>query len=342
MARYRLWGEYFNSIGLPDELVETYDNYVNSFNTAKYPIIFEFNHLAKLLGKTNAYLASVINSPEKHYRNIVIPKKDNRGYREIQAPYPALLECQKWIYENILLNSNVHRAAHGFKKNRSIITNAQQHVSQKRLLKIDLKDFFPSINIRRVIALFRKIGYPNNVSFYLSKICCYENRLPQGGATSPCLSNITTYPMDVRLDKLARKLHLNYSRYADDLTFSGDNISGKLVDYITTIISECGFTVNTSKTLLIKSSRKKIVTGLSVAGDKLKLPKKYKRKLRQELYFILKYGYLSHVSNQKIKNPHYLESIYGKYIFWKSIEPENSFVLNNHDKIIEMIKYFNS
>lgn len=341
MNRYRLWSQYFRNIGLPDQLVATYENYIDSIDTRKYPIIFEFDHLAKLLGKTNAYLASVINSPEAHYRYILIPKKNKKGNREIYAPYPALLECQQWIYKNILLHSNVHRAVHGFKKKRSIITNAQMHVSKKCILKMDLEGFFPSININRVIALFQKIGYPNNVSFYLSRLCCHENRLPQGAATSPYLSNIIAYPMDVRLDKLARKLNLTYSRYADDLTFSGDDISGRLIDYITTIINESGFAVNTSKTILIGSSNKKIVTGLSVSGDKLRLPKKYKRKLRQELYYILKYGYLSHISNQKIKNPHYLQSIYGKYVFWKSIEPESSFIQNNHNKITAMINYFN-
>lgn len=342
MNKSESWKRQYTGIGLKKRLINAYTHYIDSIDTTKYPIIFEFNHLSKLLGMTPAYLASVINSTENHYRIFSIPKRNKKEVREIQAPYPALLECQKWINRSILSNIPIHSAAHGYISKKSIKTNAKEHLAQKSLLKIDLKNFFPSININRVINVFQRCGYADNVSFYLARICCYDNRLPQGAATSPYLSNVIAFTLDKRLHNMAEKLNLNYTRYADDLSFSGDKITWKAVDYISRIAEDCGFEINTSKTLLISKQNKKIVTGLSVSGDQVKIPKKYKRKLRQELHFIMSYGYLSHISNRKIRNPYYLDSVYGKYTFWKSIEPDNLFIQKYDSRLTEMVNYLRS
>jgi len=342
MNKSESWRRQYTSIGLKKRIINAYTRYIESIDTEKYPIIFEFNHLSKLLGMTPKYLASVINSTEDHYRNFSIPKRNKKELREIQAPYPALLECQKWINRNILSNIPVHSAAHGYVSKKSIKTNAEEHLAQKSLLKIDLKNFFPSININRIMNVFQRCGYADNVSFYLARICCYDNRLPQGAATSSYLSNVIAFTLDKRLHNMAKKLNLNYTRYADDLSFSGDKITWKAVDYISRIVEDCGFEINTNKTLLISRHNKKIVTGLSVSGDQVKIPKKYKRKLRQELHFIMSYGYLSHISNRKIRNPFYLDSIYGKYTFWKSIEPDNKFIQKYDSRLAEVIDYLRS
>ena len=338
MNRSKSLGKQYTSIGLRKRLVTAYTNYIESIG-AEFPIIFEFNHLSKLLGVTTAYLGSVINSTENHYRIFSIPKRNKEELRDIQAPYPALLECQKWINRHILKNIPIHSAANGYVSDRSIKTNAEEHLKQKSLLKIDLKNFFPSININRVINVFQRCGYADNVSFYLARICCYDNRLPQGAATSPYLSNVIAFTLDKRLHNMAKKLNLRYTRYADDLSFSGDMITGKIIDYISRIIEDCGFEINTNKTLLISKQNRKIVTGLSISGDQVKIPKKYKRKLRQELHCIMRYGYLSHISNRKIRNPFYLDSIYGKYTFWKSIEPDNKFIQKYDGRLSEVISY---
>ena len=338
MNRSKSWGRRYTEIGLQKRLINAYTNYIESID-GKYPLIFEFNHLSNLLGVTTRYLASVINSTENHYRIFSIPKRSKKELREIQAPYPALLECQKWINRHILENIPIHSAAHGYVSDKSIKTNAKEHLKQKSLLKMDLKNFFPSINIKRVINVFQRCGYANNVSFYLARICCYDNRLPQGAATSPYLSNVIAFILDKRLHNMAEKLNLNYTRYADDLSFSGDKITGGTIDYISRIIEDCGFEINTDKTLLISKQNRKIVTGLSISGDRVKIPKRYKRKLRQELHYIMRYGYLSHISNRRIRNPFYLDSVYGKYTFWKSIEPDNKFIQQYDSKLSEVIGY---
>lgn len=329
------WEDYFHDIGIHSDLISKYVVYIQKMNASGIPVIFEFDHLAKLLGRQPDYLASVINAAEYHYRTFSIPKRKG-GEREISSPYPALLECQQWILRNILSKIKTHKSAHGFISKRSIVTNAKPHLGAECLLKIDLEDFFPSIDLRCVIRVLQNCGYPNNVAFYLAKICCKNDRLPQGAATSPALSNIIAYGLDSRLSGLAKKFRLKYTRYADDITFSGERISVKTIQIIDEIIREQGFQTNQGKTHLCRSRGKRIVTGLSVANDILRVPREYKRKLKQEVFFILKYGYFSHAHHKRMREPFYLDSIYGKLQFWRSIESDNIFVNETIPRIFRL------
>lgn len=320
------WRDNFENSGLKPELIETYVEYITPIVDNGVPIIFDFNHLCLLLGRTPAYLASVVNSNQNHYREFKMPKRSG-GERTILAPYPALLECQYWIYNNILKTIKIHPAAQGFTFKKSILTNATIHLNQNHFLKIDLQDFFPSIKINRIIALFKSLGYNHRVSFYLASICCYNDELPQGAPTSPIISNIISKALDTRLLAFAKKYDLKYTRYADDLAFSGNNIPAKFIEYISKIIESCGFIVNSKKTFLQQSKGKRILTGISIADKKMLVPKNYKRKLKQEIHYITKHGLLSHMLKRKIKNPHYVLTIIGKLRFWLSVEPENEFVI---------------
>ncbi len=322
------WRTYFENRQVRKETYEQYIAYIEVLLNNNVPIIFNFDHLCLLQGRTNVYLSSVVNSSVNHYREFEI-KKRSGGLRSITAPYPALLEMQYWIYENILKTIPINSSAHGFTHKKSIITNSSIHKGQKELLKLDLKDFFPSIKINRVIYIFKQLGYPNNVAFYLSAICCYDDYLPQGAPTSPILSNIISRKLDNRLIKLAKKFGLKYSRYADDLTFSGDLIPAKFIEYITSIVNNEGFEINETKTRLYKNKGKRIVTGISVAENEIKVPRNYKRKLKLELNFIKKYGLDSHISKKKIRKHNYLFSIAGKVNFWLSVEPKNQYALQS-------------
>lgn len=331
------WSAFFVSKGINESIQTRYIEYIKVLANNDVPIIFDYNHLRFLMGRSSIYFASAVNSPENHYRSFKI-KKRNGGFREILAPYPALLEMQYWIYHNILKKIPVSSYSHGFVRKRSIITNAKIHLNQKELLKLDLKDFFPSININRIIYVFKSLGYSNQVAFYLASLCSYNDFLPQGAPTSPYLSNVIARHLDNRLIGLSKQYKLRYTRYADDLTFSGDSIPAKLIDYISNIVKEEGFTVNSDKTRLYKNGGKRIVTGISVIGSKLQLPKDYKRNLRQELYFIMKYGYESHVKKLKIRKSNYLDVILGKVNFWLSIEPSNQFALDARSQLLEIYK----
>lgn len=133
--------------------------------------------------------------------------------------------------------------------------------------------------------MFHRLGYSTEVSFYLASICCLNECLPQGAPTSPALSNIISIKLDNRMLAFAKKMDLKYTRYADDLAISGEKLPTKFIDYITKIIEDEGFKVNTGKTQLYSGKGKRILTGVSISTDKLKAPKEYKKKLFQVLYY---------------------------------------------------------
>jgi RNA-directed DNA polymerase len=318
------WERYFNDRGLSPQVTAVYSKYVQGLTETNSPIIFEFEHLSKLLGIKQEQLSKIVNSPDSFYRTFQIPKKSG-GHRTIASPYPSLLSCQRWIYANILLKQQVHNSAHGFIPGRSIVTNAKGHLGSKVLLKMDLKNFFPSIPINWVINFFSKLGYASNVAYYLASLCCYENCLGQGSATSPYLSNILLKSFDERLLRLSRSYDLHYSRYADDLTFSGNYIPHLYISLVDKVVTQFGLEVNSTKTRLHTKPGQKIVTGISVSGKKLCLPRSSKRDLKKEIYFINKYGYLSFVNKMRINDPFYFDSLFGKLQFLLQIEPDSDF-----------------
>jgi len=218
-------------------------------------------------------------------------------------------------------------------KKRSVVDNARSHLGKKCLLKMDIKDFFPSITLRRVITIFLILGYPHKISYILAKVCCKNGCLPQGSPTSPCISNIVAKRLDKRLCSISLKYNSTYTRYADDLAFSGDYIPHRFIGFIEEILSGAGFSANTKKTKLIIDKGKKIVTGISISNNKLTIPRKTKRYLRKEAYFILRNGLHFHSERVNYRDPIYLERLIGKYSFWHYVEPENNYVSETINKL---------
>lgn len=264
----------------------------------------------------------MVNRPIGFYREIEIPKRSG-GIRTLSIPSPSLLEVQRVVNAHILKALPIHPDAHGFVKGRSIVTNASQHLGQKTLLKIDLKDFFPSVSVRRVISVFRYLGYAPNVSYYLASLCTLRGCLPQGSAASPSLSNAVARKLDLRLEGLAKRFELKYSRYADDLCFSGENIRPSTIKFIDEIVGSENFIINEKKTALLSGKTRKIVTGIVVNGPKLTLPKKYRRELKNSVHFIKKYGLISHMEKTQSFDLMLIDRLRGKIDFWLQVEPDS-------------------
>jgi RNA-directed DNA polymerase len=302
------------------------------FKDSSFPLIFDLSHLSLLLGINKQVLSNIINSTDNFYRKFKIAKRIG-GEREIASPYPVLKHIQRWILQNILEKIYINECATGFIKKKSILENVNPHLAAPCVLKLDLLNFFPSINLNRVFAIFKRCGYSKKISYFLSKICCLDDSLPQGACTSPYIANIVAKKLDSRLFGLANKFELSYTRYADDLTISGKELPWKIKDYITLIIREEGFFINESKTRLIKGNSKKIVTGISISAKEPKLPRKYKHKLRHEAFVILNMPIEEYKNRVLVLDPVNIERIIGKYQFWFFIEKDNIYVKETLQKL---------
>jgi hypothetical protein len=154
-----------------------------------------------------------------HYHPFAVLKKDGRE-RHILAPSPALKELQRRLLHRYLVSLPVHPAATAFAPGASIARNAQRHAGQAVVATVDLADFFESTSSRRVRAFFVRQSWRGEALAALMRLCVYRNGLPQGAATSPCLSNLVNVDLDAALDALARRSGATYTRYGDDLAFS--------------------------------------------------------------------------------------------------------------------------
>jgi RNA-directed DNA polymerase len=251
-----------------------------------------------------------------HYKTFTIPKKTPGSRRTIRAPLPLLKKAQRWILREILEKLPVHGAAQGFVAGASTLTNAIPHAGSPVVVKIDVKDFFPTITLARVKGMFRSAGFREPVAIALASLCTEPPRdavkvggklyhvatgssvLPQGAPTSPYITNILCRRLDRRLRGWCAKAGWRYTRYADDLTFSwaagGEDPGRGKVEALITRVREVlrgeGFTVNEEKTLVMRRGRKQRVTGLVVnalsqGGEaKPRAPREFRRKLRAALH----------------------------------------------------------
>jgi RNA-directed DNA polymerase len=243
-----------------------------------------------------------------HYQRFEIPKKTG-GTRRISAPMPRLKRLQRWILDHILDRVTLHDAAHGFRKQRSIVSNARPHVGAGVVLNLDLKDFFPTLEYKRIRGMFRGLGYGeaaatifalltsepevdvvelDGQTFYVAS---GARRLPQGAPTSPAITNIVCRRMDARLAGAAHKLGFSYTRYADDLTFSGPATAdaGAMLDRIRFIAAAEGFVEHPKKTRVLRRGRRQEVTGV-VVNQQLGVDRDTLRKFRALLFQIGKDG----------------------------------------------------
>jgi RNA-directed DNA polymerase len=252
-----------------------------------------------------------------HYVRHVAKKRDG-GDRVILAPKTELKGLQRKVLHDLLIHVPVSRMVHGFVHGRSIVTNAQQHVGKQVVLKLDIKDFFPSITYPRVRGLFITLGYSFPVASTLALLCTEYDReifekdgkryyisvgprhLVQGAPTSPMLANLVAWRMDRRLSGLAAKYGFTYTRYADDLTFSGENVAivQQLRIVANHVIDAERFTVNTKKTRVSKRATRQIVTGL-VVNEKVALTRKQRHQLRAIFHNVARDGIAAQSRQQK-------------------------------------------
>ena len=290
-----------------------YDEFLLSFNLLKTNDI-------KKVKKTLYYLS---NNLDANYISFEIPKK-NRCYRTIYEPSNLLKTVQRNILKNILEEKPLSKYATAYQKGMSLVDNAKVHINKRIILKLDIKDFFPSINFNMVYnTCFNDKLYPKELGILLTNICMYNNELPQGTPTAAYISNLILRDFDEEVGKYCDNLNISYTRYSDDLTFSGDFNSNDLIVIVRNLLKKYHFKLNYDKIRVINSSKRQLVTGI-VVNEKLSIKKEIKKKIRQEMYYIKKYGLDNHLKYLNITNKNkYFNTLIGKINFVLQVECDN-------------------
>lgn len=237
-------------------------------------------------------------SPERplgadHYRYKLQPKRTG-GLRLLEIPKVDLKRVQRAIHTGLLQHVPMHEAAHGFVAQRSVATHAAAHAGQAVVIKFDLQDFFGGIRAAQVAAVWHTLGYPPGVARCLATLCTHRTaqmvverlregsggldwlgakrlraaHLPQGAPTSPTLANLCAFGLDLRLDGLAWAFGATYTRYADDLVFSGPEALRQqfraLQAWVAAIATDEGFALHPDKTRCLPQHRQQRITGVVV------------------------------------------------------------------------------
>ena len=280
-------------------------------------------------------------STVSHYVRFEVPKRSG-GTRQLAAPQPHLAAAQQWVLANILSRVPPHGAAHGFVPGRSTVTNAAPHVGRAVVVGADLTDFFPTVTFARVRGVFRQLGYSPAVATVLALLCTesprrtvtYANRpfhvatgpraLPQGACTSPALSNLAARRLDSRLSGIGRKLGFAYTRYADDLTFSGGAEQLAKVGYLLArlrhIAQDEGFAVNEKKTRVLRQSASQQVTGV-VVNQRPGVPRDVVRRLRAILHRAQFEGL---PAQNRENHPHFEAWVRGMVAYVQMVNPDQA------------------
>jgi len=262
-----------------------------------------------------------------------LPKRNiNRGVRtvweaagEFNNIYKAVARRLTLFFEQAI-DGFPHPKCIGYVRGKNIRDNASFHVGSTRLLKADIKDFFPSISQARLTGLFVSLGVAPTVAQELAQFLCIDERLPLGLPSSPILANAVCHQMDIDLDRLGEATGSVYSRYSDDLSFSSRDKVPDPND-VASIVRRHGFEIASEKTRSLKRGQNFYVTGLSVSEkESPHAPKRKKRELRQELYYAKKFGLTDHISHLGIDWPdeqqRYINHLDGRVKYIAFHEPQ--------------------
>lgn len=283
----------------------------------------ELSSIEKDLGYPAKTLYGLSNNLEKHYHTVFIPKSDGTK-RKLSVPDLILKKVQKSIADNILSYYRISKYATAYKVGSSVQKNARLHVNKKKILKLDIEGFFDNITYSRVKDIvFYKEKYSEPIRILLTMLCYYKESLPQGAPTSPSITNIMMYEFDERVGNYCNQKGVVYTRYCDDMIFSGDFCETDIISFVKNELRKLGLFLKKRKTAIIPKSKRQTVTGI-VVNEKINLTKEYKKKIRQEIHYIEKFGIESHAKKQGISNmQEYLDSLTGRIAFVLQTCPQN-------------------
>lgn len=242
-------------------------------------------HLAPTLSISNETLSELQENASRYYRTFDRQVKAKK--RTLVEATGLLKTVQRRILDNILLRIPPSESSFGQARGRTIKDNAKVHAKSKYILKLDIKDFYPSIHSTRVYRFFNeKQECSPDVAHILTALTTYNHALPLGTSTSPMLADLIVRPIDVRINGMAKKVGLKYTRYVDDLTLSGNFPLDKMTSLVVRVLSQSGFKTKKEKLIYyrpIEVGEERVITGVRVTDGRISAPLNYISALEAEL-----------------------------------------------------------
>ena len=284
----------------------------------------ELSSLERDLGISAKTLYAVSNNLGRHYHKAKIPKKSG-GYRNLSVPDEILKSIQKQISEVLLIHMPVSQYAKAYRFGSSTLRNAKHHVGKQVVLKLDILHFFDSIRYSTVKdKVFPEEIYAEPLRILLTMLCYHKDALPQGAPSSPAITNIILYEFDELVGMWCRERGIVYTRYCDDMTFSGNFDPAEVIRFVRLELKKLGFLLNEQKTKVQRLGQQQTVTGI-VVNEKLSIPADYRRKLRQELYYCRKFSIQEHLQKIGLEIPEdtYRMQLLGKVNYVLQVHPDD-------------------
>ena len=289
----------------------------------------ELSSLERDLGIPIKTLYAVSNNLKGHYRKVLIPKKSG-GYRKLSVPDEVMKRIQRQISDVLLIHMPISRYAKAYRFGSTTMKNARLHVGKPVVLKLDILHFFDSIRYSDMKdKVFPAEIYAENIRILLAMLCYYKDFLPQGAPTSPAITNILMYKFDETVGTWCQERGIAYTRYCDDMTFSGDFDPAEAIWFDRQELRKMGFLLNEQKTRIQRSGQQQTVTGI-VVNEKMSIPADYRRKLRQELYYCRKFGIQEHLQKMglEISEDAYRMQLMGRVNYVLQLSPEDHDMLD--------------
>lgn len=310
--------------------------YVNMLKRNHLPVLLDENWISLFFGVNANRLYSIINNTSAYYRSYKVPKKSGSGFRCIDEPLPLLKSIQRNLLDTICSAMPIHDSVYSYREGITVKDNANVHIGSQYIYKFDIENFFLNITTAKVFNSFLGVGYSSLVSSILTGLCVYGGALPQGAPTSSSISNTILYDFDCEVSNWCKARNYKYSRYSDDITVSSSVFDGDVRPYIFNVIEKHHFRINKDKFKIFRPGSAKFVTGIQL-GEKIRSSAKFRKKLKDEVYYIGKFGIDNHA--QRVEQEPYscIQRIRGQinYALW--VDPKDKDLLSLKSKMAEIL-----
>ncbi len=277
LVSYSSLNEYLEALG--PELSDQYKTEITQLFEKRLPIVVSFRCLSVLFGFSTNFVYKLAQQNWKFYRTFTIRKGKKK--RTIHAPKVALKVIQKWLGYHLPEALSFGNYVYGFVPGRSAIDAANIHTNARWVYSVDIENFFPTTTKEVIKESLKSVGYSFEAADLIANICCYKDTLAQGAPSSPVISNLVLKELDKQLKTIADSNQIRFTRYADDIVFSGiDKFPTEIKDQISDLFKETCWKLSPEKEYFAESPMRLKVHGLLVHGEKARLTKGYRNRIR--------------------------------------------------------------